>query len=515
MQKKHFYVAVAFVVCFGAGCKKDFLERDSLTQLAEGSFWKTESDVQLGINGIYDALQDRSLYSGSLNGGAGLPMYDGLSDNTFNNWTWEGPGDFMQGRIDPANWQFSGLWVASYRGISRANLALAKIPAIPEGNFTTIKRPVFIAQAKFLRALLYLNLAVYFEDVPLILEPQTLENAFVPKNTFAQVRDAIVKDLTEAAVDLPASYPAALYGYATKGAALGLLARMHLYTKNWAGVLAATDQILPLGYNLSGSYAAQFTPAGENSRDVVFSVRFTLTQSNNGELFSGTFESAPKVDMVPLRNAVRAYHCTDGRPITTSPLYDATRENLNRDPRLTASVYFPGDIFIVNLNRAFTGNTPTRYGQRKYIRNGPSATGIGVASPGGQDFYVLRYADVLLMRAEALVELGRQAEAYPLVNLVRARVNMPTVENVEGNALSQSQMLEVVRQERRVELAFEGLRFFDLKRWGQMPAAFLRIIADNTPGYAPVDRGARSLVLPIPQSELDVNKQLEQHPAWR
>jgi hypothetical protein len=515
MQKKHLYVVIALVVTLGAGCSKDFLQRDSLTQLAEGSFWKTERDAQLGINGVYDALQDRSLYSGSLNGAAGLPMYDALSDNTFNNWTWEGPGDYVQGRIDPANWQFEGLWVASYRGIARANLALEKIATIPDGNITAAKKAAFIAEAKFLRALFYFNIALYFEDAPLILKVQTLGEAFVPKNSFAEIKDAIVKDLTEAAVDLPASYPAAQFGYATKGAALGLLARIQLYTKNYAAVIAATDQMLTLGYNLSGNYATQFTPAGEANRDIVFSVRFTLTQSNNGELFSGTFEGSPKIDMVPMKNLVRDFYCTDGKPITTSPLYNPANEKANRDPRLAASVYFTGDIFIVNLNRAFTGNTPTAYGQRKYIRNGPSATGIGVASPGGQDFYVIRYADVLLMRAEALAELGRQAEAYPLVNLVRARVSMPTVETVEGNGLTKDQMIAVIRQERRVELAFEGLRFFDLKRWGQMPAAYQRMIADAVPGYSPVYRQRRSETLPIPLRETDVNKLLIQNPVWQ
>jgi hypothetical protein len=92
---------------------------------------------------------------------------------------------------------------------------------------------------------------------------------------------------------------------------------------------------------------------------------------------------------------------------------------------------------------------------------------------------------------------------------------MPTVENAEGAGLSKEQMIEVIRHERRVELAFEGLRFFDLKRWGQMPAAFQRIIADKTPGYTPVYLQRKSETLPIPQRELDVNKSLEQHPAWQ
>jgi hypothetical protein len=128
---------------------------------------------------------------------------------------------------------------------------------------------------------------------------------------------------------------------------------------------------------------------------------------------------------------------------------------------------------------------------------------------------LIRYADVLLMRAEALAELGRQAEAYPLVNLVRARVSMPTVETVEGNGLTKDQMIAVIRQERRVELAFEGLRFFDLKRWGQMPAAYQRMIADAVPGYSPVYRQRRSETLPIPLRETDVNKLLIQNPVWQ
>ncbi len=515
MKKKNLYLALAFVISFSAGCKKNFLQKDSLTQLAESSFWQTEQDAQLGINGIYDALQDRALYSGSLNGGAGLPMYDGLSDNTFNNWSWEGPGDFVMGRIEPSNWQFESLWSASYRGIVRANLALEKIATIPDTKISVAKKASFIAEAKFLRALFYFNIAVYFEEAPLILNVQTLENSFVPKNSFTELKDAIVKDLTEAAVDLPVSYPAAQFGYATKGAALGLLARMQLYTKNYAAVVAATDQMLTLGYNLSGNYAAQFTPAGELNRDIVFSVRFTLMVSNNGEVFSGTFEGSPKIDMVPMRNLIRSFNCTDGRPITTSPLYNPANERLNRDPRLRASVYFIGDTFITNLNRAFTGNTPTTYGQRKYVRTAPSPTGIGVAAPGGQDFYVIRYADVLLMRAEALAELGRQAEAYPLVNQVRARVNMPTVEAVDGAGLNKDLMIQVIRNERRAELAFEGLRFFDLKRWGQVAQAYQRITADATPGYSPVYRQAKSEALPIPLRELDINKKLEQNSAWK
>jgi starch-binding outer membrane protein, SusD/RagB family len=122
---------------------------------------------------------------------------------------------------------------------------------------------------------------------------------------------------------------------------------------------------------------------------------------------------------------------------------------------------------------------------------------------------------VLLMRAEALIEAGRQAEAYPLINQVRARVGMPTVENAEGAGLSQDQMRTVVRHERRIELAFEGLRFFDLKRWGDIPGAYQRSIDDKVAGYNPAYRNRKSEVFPIPQKEVDVNKNLVQNPAWQ
>lgn len=514
MQKKHIYIAFAFLISFSVGCKKDFLQRSSLTQLAEGNFWNNEKDAQLGINGVYETLQDRAMYSGSLNIQAGLPMFDGISDNCYNNFEWEGPGDFIEARVDPATDWFRNLWVSCYRGIARANLAIEKIGAIPDANITAAKRASFVAQAKFLRALYYFNLAVYYEDVPLILKTQTLEEAYVPKNTYTEVKDAIIKDLTEAIVDLPASYPATELGYATKGAALGLLARFQLYNKNYNAVVEATQPMLTMGYGLFNNYYNLFTLAGERTNEIVFSVRFVQDQSNNGELFSGTFLGAPKGDMLPMRNLVRDYYCTDGKPITSSPLYNPGSQKLNRDPRLAASIYFNGDIFLTDLNRVFTGNTNTTFGQRKYTRTAASTTGISVFSPGGQDFYVLRYADVLLMRAEALAELGRQAEAYPLVNQVRARVGMPTVEAAEGAGLSKDQMIEVIRHERRVELAFEGLRFFDLKRWGQIETAINRAKGDFVGPYAPVYRGRKSEVFPIPQREMDANKNLAQNPDW-
>ncbi len=506
------------IICFVlalTGCSKDFLDKRSLTQLGDASFWKNEQDAILGINGIYDVLQDRVLYSGNLNGTAGFPMYDNFGDNAYNSYKFEGPGNFMAANIDPSNGLFSGLWTSLYKGIGRANVALENIEKIPAANIPDASKQVLLGQALFLRSLFYMNLAVYFQDVPLVLKKQTLEEAYVPKNTYQEVSEQVIKDLKDAANKLPVVYPAGQYGYATKGAALGLLARFQLYNKDYQGVLDATATLLTLGYTLNPSYPQLFTEQGEFSKEILFSVRFFQDVSGNGETFSSTFLPVPKVDQQPMPNLVNDYYCTDGKPITTSPLYNANTPKNNRDPRLSASVYFRNDVFLTDLNRVFTGNTATKFGLRKYIRTSASATGISVFNPGGQDFIVLRYADVLLMRAEALVELNQLAGVYALVNQVRARVSMPTVESVEGPGLSQTALRNIVRHERRVELAFEGLRFFDLKRWGTIQQAFQRVAADNIAGYGAIYRAEKSDVFPIPLSETNANSKLVQNPVWQ
>lgn len=511
-MKKIFFIILIVAL---AGCSDDFLHRGSLTQLAEGNFWSTEQDALMGLNGIYDVLQANVMYGGNLNAQIGLPNHDAFADNLFNNYKWEGAGNFVEGRTDPSFGYFDAFWAANYRGIARANAAITNIGKISTENISEEKKNALIAQARFLRALFYFNLAVYFEEVPLILDVQTLDNAYVPKNSYAEIAEAIVKDLEFAAEYLAPQYDAEMYGYATKGAALGLLARFQLYNKNYDEVIKATDELMTLGYALHPDYGQLFTEAGEFSDEIVFSVRFVLDQSDNRENFSATFLGIPKVNMQPMPNLIKEYYCTDGLPITESDLYEPAAPKQNRDPRLAASVYFEGDIFVKHLNRPFAGNTATKYGLKKYVRDNESPDGIGPASPGGQDFYLIRYADVLLMRAEALAEEGDDLdEVYSLVNEVRSRVGMPHVEDVEGTGLTQQELIDIVRHERRVELAFEGLRFFDVKRWGEVEEAYARALADNISSYKPVYKGKMSEVFPIPLGELDANRNLVQHSAW-
>lgn len=514
MKKITLLICIVFTV---ASCNNDYLETPSLTQIAEGNFWQSEADAFLALNGVYSTLQSRSMYGGCLNCWQGFPGFDGLGDNAFNQYKWEGPGVFMEGGYGPNNGQFRAIWNDHYRGIARVNGVIKNVKEISEDLVSQESKEALLGQSYFLRALMYFNLAVFWEDAPLITEPQTLETAYVAKNTYDEIIDQIREDLTYAIGTLPDSYPSDLYGYATKGAALGLFARVQLYNKQYEGpngVLALTEQAMGLGYSLHPNYAELFTPENETSPEIVFSVRFLRgADTNNGEIFSGTYGGTPKIDQRPMPNLVKDYYCTDGLPITSSPLYSASDQRLNRDPRALATIYFKGDQYYDDPVRTFPGNGPTGYGMRKYIRRGPDAEGNGSASDGSQDFYVIRYADILLMRAEAMAETGDISGATALVNQVRARVDMPSVESVEG-AVGQQQMIDIVRHERRVELALEGLRFMDLKRWGEIEEAFNRAIADPVGSYNPIYLGKRSEVFPIPQDEIDVNPNLVQHPAY-
>lgn len=500
-------------------CSDSYLERPSLTQIAENNFWKSESDAYLALNAAYSSLQARSLYGGNLNGFQGYPAFDCIGDNAYNQFEWEGPGEFMEGIVNPANGPILSQWNGLYQGIARVNLIIANVKNAPDSLIPVASKNSLLGQAYFLRALLYFNIAVYFETAPLITEPQTLETAYVPRNSYEEITAQIVTDLKLAINGLPVAHPTALYGYATKGAALGLLARVQLYNKQYDGefgVLELTRQAMTLGYGLNPSYAQLFTEAGEKSNEIVFAVRFfRVTGAANGENFSATFGGTPKVDQRPMPNLVNDYYCTDGKPITSSPLYNAANKGLNRDPRATATFYFNGNQFITNPATNFNAaGSVTGYGQKKYIRTGPDSQGNPVGGDGSQDFIVIRYADILLMRAEAMAEKGDISGATNLINTIRARVSMPSVAAAEG-VVNQAQMIAIVRHERRVELALEGLRFMDLKRWGTMLDAFQKASADAISNYAPQYLGRKSEVFPIPLTEIQVNPNLTQNPDWQ
>ncbi len=514
------------------GCSKEFLTKNNISQaITDANYWNNSNDALQAVNGVYQALRGLQLYAGSLNDGNGdaIPLFDNFGDNCYNGYKYEGPGNFMEGTANASTAMFKNLWAQSYAGIYRANNCILNISKMDTTKITDSLKQQYIGQCYFLRGLLYMNLAIYYQDVPLVTSVQTLTQAYIPKSPFADIAKQIISDLNAAANVLPISYPAAQYGYATKGAALGLLCRFYLYTKDYQNAYNATTPLLSMGYSLFSNYSTLFSIYNETAPEVIFSVRFvnnTIESAAGGEFFAATYTNTPKINQQPLPNLVKDYCFVDGTPFSTSsPLYNASNPKTNRDPRLAASIYFNGDVFAAGqpgFNASTTtGAGSTGYGQKKYLRT--STVGIVTQfGSGNQDFYVLRYADVLLMRAEALIELPSlftPSGVTSLVNQVRTRAGVSSVESEylkRGISITNIDSLRAtVRHERRVELAFEGLRYYDLKRWGTVKQACQAALSDSAKGYNPIYQPGKSEIFPLPQGDLDANPKLVQNQAWQ
>ena len=517
MKKITLFIVLVLAV---SSCSKDFLNETNPNSLASDNFWKTSGDVDKAFAGVFAQLQSVDFYNGNSSGqNAGVYRLDFLSDNGYCNYDFINGASVARGDYSPTDGLVNSFWTACYRMIQRSNDFLEnvdRVKAVTEVNRNTMK-----AEVRFLRALAYHHLAMCYRDAPLITKTQSLDEAKVPKNTYKELSDFVISELN--AITSGTELPVVVTkGRVSRGAALALLARFYLYNKNYTESAATAQKVIALNvYNLNTTYTSLFTVGGETSRDVIFAVQYAGPglAAGIGATFNGYFPAAPQVHTVALPNLADAYYCTDGLPITRSPLYNASNKTLNRDPRFNATIVTTQSLFR-NAAILATNLAPTRFRLRKWADE--SALNSTNAFDNGQDFYVLRYAEVLLTRAEALLESGTytEQEVRDLVNLVRTRATMPKVEAVEGTNLTKQQLMDIVRQERRVETTFEGLRYYDLKRWGILKQRAVDI-------YTSVDKvqvtaiqtrtfnESRHNVWPIPQREIDANSALVQHPEWQ
>lgn len=485
MKKITFQIIGVFLLCT-PGCNKSFLDTVNPNTISRENFWQTKSDAIAGIYGVYSVLQQTTLY------GWDYRNFESVSDNGFNEFSGEGYLEISEGRHLPTNSKIMTFYRENYTVINRANEALAHITEmdIDESTKNTITGEAF-----FLRALAYLNLTTLYGNVPLILQPVSFENPYFPNNSREDTRERMIQDLTQAIALLPASNP----GRVTKGAATALLAKYYLYKKDWKNAAQTAHAVINMGYQLHPTYAQLFTVAGEQSKEVIFSVIFQSQVGGKGERFSGGYAASPQPEIRPLPELVDDYEMTDGLSIHESPLYDPNDPYKNRDPRLDYAVLLPGENWLGNPYDY--NDSDTKFSIQKYVRETTA-----LLTDGPQDFYVIRYADVLLMYAEAQNEnAGPDESVYDAINAVRARVNMPGIQP----GLDKDAMREVVRHERRIELAFEGLRLFDLMRWGIAKEAYAKITFHNRTYSSP-----KHDLFPIPQLEIDNNPLIVQNPGW-
>lgn len=520
-----------------SSCSDDFLTLDNPNQPSSGTFWKSEDDALMALTGCYDAMQSGNLYNDNIDGWCfGFLERETSTDNGDHSW-----GDWMLGSsisqcTSGTNDEcFSMYWNANYELIKRCNEVTANIDRI---EATEEVKNVYRAEAMALRALGYCNLTSVFRDVPYFTAPLTMSTAEVAKTPKAEIVDAIITELKDNVPYLPAK-GSEKAGRMSREAGYAILGRIALFSGRYDDAIDAYRQIYGKvqlfksgdGSDKTANFRDLFTEANENADEALLSVHYKGPALGEGQTF-GVAWSAPMNAIEASMNLANEYYCTDGLPITRSPLFPAellpggsnpySRNNQdirmwdNRDPRLKATLFVPGMTWNGSY-KATCGASSTVHILKWYV---PENTQNEY--DGSLDYYVIRYAEVLLSYAEALIEKGSDTRtAIDCIDQVRQRVGMPKVSEVEGKdkALSQDDLRKIVRHERRIELAFEDLRFADLYRWNEFGAAQTRMQNDRAQGFGTLNhaapRGPQDNVWPIPQGEIDTNAKLVQHDEWK
>ena len=371
------------------------------------------------------------------------------------------------------------------------------------------------AEVLFLRSFYYFYLTEFYGDVPLILHSYTLNDPLILKSSKDTVVNQILSDLNTAIEYLPNT--AYTDGHVVKGTAQLLKAKIYLYNQDYKDAATITEQIIQSGiFSLYSNYQNMFLSEGQGSdnKEIMFSVRYL---SPNAENISGV-QWGWWMSILPFQNLVDEYECTDGLPIGESPLYDPANPYKNRDPRLNETIMVPGSPYGFELEGANGWSsriqyipTPLIYNLRKYVD--PTLQSVAEALHCENAVVLFQYADVLLTYAEAQNEaIGPDASVYNAINLVRSRSNMPPL----PAGLSQSDMRDRIRNERRVEFAFEGQRWLDLKRWGLADQKINAIGTDQSPVKYLFQ--SNNYLWPFPQSEIDYYKahggDLGQNPGY-
>lgn len=486
-------ITFALLVLVVSSCA-DFLDEQPQGRYTSDTFWKTEAHATSALTGVYE-IASLTKTSNAL-----WAFGDVASDDAIKGGN---DGDFADVQfIDDftyirSNSYLDVIWRHYYEGISRANYLLHYVPAIEMDD--DAKR-VILAEAKFLRAYYYFTLVNIFGEIPLKVNAAlTQEDIYVPKTSVANIYAQIRTDLLEAKADLPKVNTGRRAGHVTRGAAWGLLAKAYLYQEQWANALEAADSVTELNvYSLERVYKNNFIDSTQNNSESVFEIQHIDGQVGLGNYVSQFF--------TPFR--LGGY----GVNLPTQNFVDEfeTANDGTYDPRLRYTVVLPGEPWINGepYNPLWSATGFISHKQVQPLSVGP------VNSDGALNYVYMRYADVLLMKAEALNELNRTSEALVPLNAVRKRaresylydVDLPGYGSIPTGLLNdvvstdQDVVRNAIRHERRVELGFEFHRFFDLMRYGAPEA---EAALEETS----FDYETHRYFL-IPQSELDTNPRI-------
>jgi hypothetical protein len=431
-----------------AGCH-DLLDTNPVNQVPTDIAITDAASARVALAGAYDGLQSLSFYGGDY-----VFLNDLYADNADATGTFNDFADAGARSLQADNPTVTANWIAIYSALNRANNLLQKVPPIADLDDT--EKNQILGEARFIRALCLHDLTRVWGNVPMPLVPAAdlAEASAITTSTAAAVYTQIIDDLTQAETLMTSQAPT---NHATVGAAQALLARVYLYQQNWLQANAMADSLIALGgadgpYELAANYGDLFDPEGKDTPEDIFKVSFTAIDYNDFGYYylSSRQGHGGRHELSPSDDLIAAYDTTDARYLWS----------INFDP--------------------FEG------------RKWRTAT-------GAEDIAVIRFAEVLLIKAEALAQQGQLQPAIDQYNLLRERAGLPDhVLNVD--VTTQAEVLAAIDHERRVELAMEGDRFPDLVRTGQAETV-LGIPAFRT-------------VFPVPQREIDVAPGITQNTGY-
>jgi len=486
-------ISLVLLVLGLSACSEDFLERKPKGQLTFDTFFENQDHAIWATNAIYQQFRTWDMCAF-----AWIGLTDILSDDADKGST---PNDALyvleldEFTFDPTNQAVAGAWSGSYQAIFRANLAIENIPGI---DMDPTLRARLVGEARFLRAYTYLRLVQWFGDVPLIDRPLNADEYYNQSRTpVGQVYDFIEQDLLAAIDVLPekSDYPSADLGRATKGAARGMLAKLYMVKHDFAAAAEQCELIIQSGeYSLLSRYGDNFLPVGEHGAESIFETSAVAVQAAVVGPGATPFNMIQGVRGIP--NLGWGFN---------RPSDDLVMEYEPGDPRRQATIIYVGEVLpdgstIVQDNPEILNE---RYNQKAWV---PAHAGLQDNGPG--NIRLLRYADILLLAAEAQNELGNLGKAREYLNMVRARArgsNNFILPDVTSN--DQNELREKIYKERRVELAMEQQRWYDLARWGRL--------ADELQPLKPNFTLNKHALLPLPQAEIDLTGGiLTQNPGY-
>lgn len=530
---------IAIAALLLAGCNG--MENPPVNQYTDANFWSADR-AQYMVNTAY-----AQMYSAG-----NMWLDESLGDNVFNVRSTSAIGRVLRtGQASSATGEFNSQWGNAYTGIKYCHLFLDNVENLTGMNEASKAR--LVAEARFIRAFQYFRLITFYGDVPFFTTDITASEAqTISRTPKSEVLSFIRSELEAIVPDLPSrdNLPAAENGRITKAAAMVLLARTYLYEQDtdWASVERITGQLINNqgeygSYALFPTYRGLFDENNEYNDEVILDRSYVKNQITWSDIQDRIplSRGGRVIDMVPLQQLVDCYLTINGFTINESGTdYDPAHPYDNRDPRMTQTIIYDGYDWAANVNDWYpnlgliqidpatapessedrydpSGNTSrSGYYTRKWYS--PQAKGE-VAS--GLNIIMMRYADVLLMYAEAMLEQNKLTEGVwnQTIRPIRERAGFKASKALYFPAgKSQAELREIVRNERRVELALEGLRWYDILRWkagsvyfkGEpMGASF----ATSLGATYKFDEN-RDYLFAVPQTQIDLNPNLSQNTGY-